>query len=210
MQTRAIKEIIESITTHLQKNKDYLNELDRAVGDGDHGSNIYRGFEAVLADSQTWEDLNLSATMKKIGMVLLGKVGGASGVLYASACLKISQGLNKESFNNEDFLNAMKVGIAEIMLKGKSKIGDKTMLDAMSGFTEAFAKKMQETSDFYEIFKYAVNGAKEGDEKTKDMVAKSGRASYLGERSIGHIDAGATSFCVIAEGILEYLEKNRG
>ncbi|MDR2008267.1 MAG: dihydroxyacetone kinase subunit L [Alphaproteobacteria bacterium] len=206
MQVSTTQGIIATITKNLETHKDELDGLDRDIGDGDHGSNIVRGFEAVLEDSKTWEGLTLAAIMKKIGMTLLAKVGGASGVLYASACLKISPALNKETLSTADFLNAINIAMLEIATKGKSAVGNKTMLDAMDGFSTALANKMQNSDNFLEILADGVAGAKEGAERTKDMVAKSGRASYLGERSIGHVDAGATSFCIIVGSILEYLE----
>jgi dihydroxyacetone kinase-like protein len=207
MQLSSVKEIIAVITKNLETHREDLDGLDRDIGDGDHGSNLVRGFDAVLEDSKNWDNLNLSAAMKKIGMTLLAKVGGASGVLYASACLKIAPSLNKENLQALDFLNAVNIAMLEISSKGKSAVGNKTMLDAMDGFSTAFAAAMQNSQDFIEILKAGVKGAEEGAAKTKNMVAKSGRASYLGERSIGHVDAGATSFCIIVSSILEYLKK---
>ncbi|MCL2567426.1 MAG: dihydroxyacetone kinase subunit DhaL [Alphaproteobacteria bacterium] len=209
MQLNSIKEIIAAITKNLEAYREDLDGLDRDIGDGDHGSNLVRGFEAVLEDSKNWDSLNLSAVMKKIGMTLLAKVGGASGVLYASACLKIAPSVNKEDLQISDFLNAINIAMLEISSKGKSAVGNKTMLDAMNGFSEAFALKMQNSQNFIEILQAGVQGAESGALATKDMVAKSGRASYLGERSVGHTDAGATSFYIIVKSILQYLKEQQ-
>lgn len=201
------KELISSVVNKIQDNQELLNQLDRDIGDGDHGSNILRGVGAVLEDSSNWTSSNISEKLKKTGMILLGKVGGASGVLYGSAFLKMSKYLDKEDLQEKDFLESLKIAKEEIMLKGKSQVGNKTMLDSLDGFIIAFEKSSAEDNNFLSSFKEGVLGAKKGAEDTKDLIAKSGRASYLGERSIGHQDAGATSFYLMMLAISEYLEK---
>ena len=184
---------LESMCDTIENEKDYLSELDGAIGDGDHGVNMAKCFREVkkkLADSSA-EDIG--ALFKDVGMVVMNSVGGAMGALYGTFFLKLSQaGAGKSEVNLADLVSMLQTGEQGILDIGKANLGDKTLIDTLSPAVRAIeaAQKEGSLADALAEFDQA---AKEGMESTKDMLAKMGRASRLGERTIGHQDAGATS-----------------
>ena len=165
-----------------------------------------RGFAAVM-EKITPEDSDVGAALKKAGMTLLSKVGGASGPLYGTAYMeagKVTAG--KTELEAEDFKNIFEAAIAGIQKRGKAVKGEKTMLDALIPASETYAKKISEGSDIVSALEAACASAREGVEFTKTIAATKGRASYLGERSIGHQDPGATSATLTLEAILDYMK----
>ena len=189
------------------ENKDFLTELDRLIGDADHGINMARGFSAVT-DKLPPEENDIGKALKTTGMTLLSKVGGASGPLYATAFMEVGKILEgkTEITNPEDFNLIFNAAIAGIKKRGQAVKGEKTMLDAFIPASETYAKKISEGSNMIDAFEAACASAREGVEFTKTIIATKGRASYLGDRSIGHQDPGATSATLILEAILEYLK----
>jgi dihydroxyacetone kinase-like protein len=174
----------------IQQNKDFLTELDMPIGDSDHGINLARGFQAVEAKLPTMEGKDAAFILKTIGMTLVSTVGGASGPLYGTAFMKAStKVVGKMELGKDDLIAMMHEAVEGIKMRGKATLGEQTMLDAMVPALEA----LKETGDL----KAALAAAEEGVEKTKDMIATKGRASYLGERSLGHQDPGATSFTLL-------------
>jgi dihydroxyacetone kinase-like protein len=199
-------EFIKYIGSEIIKNKQLLTELDQAIGDGDHGINMARGFEAVIAKIETLpETTDLSTVFKTVGMALISNVGGASGPLYGTAFLRaagVTQGKDVIDVDlAEQILNAAVNGIKE---RGKAVPGEKTMLDVLVPVHDVFINGRQKKMPMTETLVAAIAVAKEGIEFTKTIVATKGRASYLGERSIGHQDAGATSSYIILQAIYDY------
>ncbi|MBQ3458579.1 MAG: dihydroxyacetone kinase subunit L [Synergistaceae bacterium] len=201
-----IYKCISLIAERIEDNKDFLTELDREIGDSDHGINMARGFSAVI-EKLSPEDTDVGVVLKKTGMTLLSKVGGASGPLYGTAYMeagKITAG--KTELTPEDMKAVFEAAIAGIQKRGKAVKGEKTMLDAIIPASETFAKKIAEGADMVTALDAACQSAQEGVEYTKTIIATKGRASYLGERSIGHQDPGATSATITLEAIRDYMK----
>ena len=199
-----IYECLSLIAERITANKDYLTELDREIGDSDHGINMARGFSAVM-EKLTPEDSDIGAALKNAGMTLLSKVGGASGPLYGTAYMeagKITAG--KTELTPSDMKAIFDAAIAGIQKRGKAVKGEKTMLDAIIPAAEAFSAKIAGGADMVTALEAACESAREGVEYTKTIIATKGRASYLGERSIGHQDPGATSAMITLEAIRDF------
>ena len=163
-----------------------------------------RGFSAVI-EKVPRDDPDIGAMLKKTGMTLLSTVGGASGPLYGTAFMEAAKVLaGKKELTIEDFWNAFDAAIAGIMKRGKSAKGEKTMLDALVPALDAFGKETARGGSFTDGLDSACAAAEEGVEYTKTIAATKGRASYLGNRSIGHQDPGATSACIMLQAIRDY------
>ena len=190
---KKVIEIIDKIIADVDEQKLFLTELDNVIGDGDHGINLARGFDAVKTIEDTFESKDIGAILKAIGMKLVSTVGGASGPLYGTAFMKSGALLNgKTEMDMNDFIEMLQVSIDGIMKRGKAVKGEKTMLDAMIPAHDAI-----------KALDAGVKAAEEGIEYTKTIIATKGRASYLGERSIGHQDPGATSFTLMLKAVQE-------
>lgn len=172
----------------VQEEKDYLSELDGPIGDGDHGANLARGMAAALEALNSTEPQSAAEAFKAVSMALISKVGGASGPLYGSAFM----GMMKAEQAGQDLAGVLEAGLDMIVKRGHAQVGEKTMVDVWSPIVEA-VKKNQLTNDFID---QAVLS-------TKDIVATKGRASYVGERSIGHIDPGSQSSGLLFKALLE-------
>jgi len=204
-----IKGILRRISMIIETNKLYLSELDAAIGDGDHGLNMSKGFKAVIKKTEELPDDDLGNILKSSGMALVSNVGGASGPLYGTAFMKAGMILlNKSTMNINDFIEMLQVALDGIKMRGKATEGEKTMIDALSPAIEAGKKAIDEEKNVKEILILIRDAAKEGMEYTKNIIATKGRASYLGERSLGHQDAGATSMYLILNTITEELVKD--
>lgn len=193
--SKKVLEIIDKMKEDIIENKAFLTELDNVIGDGDHGINLARGFSKVEEKYASLDGKDIGTILKTVGMTLVSTVGGASGPLYGTAFMKAGAYLNgKMEMDFPMFIAALKEATAGIQLRGKSTTGEKTMLDAIVPATKAMEEKFEETNDAKQALMAGVKAAEEGVEYTKTIIATKGRASYLGERSIGHQDPGATSF----------------
>ena len=202
MNTIQVKETIYKITNKINEEKDFLTDLDNAIADGDHGMNLARGFLAVEEMLKTSEEKDLGLIFKNIGMKLVSTVGGAAGPLYGTAFLRAANPVNgKEEISTSDFIACLEVAIEGVKFRGKSTTGEKTMLDSMVPAFNEIKKTYEETNDTKKAFEAGIKAAYDGIEFTKTIAATKGRASYIGERSIGHQDPGATSFTFILETI---------
>lgn len=204
--------LISSIGQVISENKELLTDLDSAIGDGDHGINLARGFDAVRQKITSWQEDSPSDVLKKTGMTLISTVGGASGPLYGTAFLKASVvlAINKKitPITYAELFTATVEGIKTL---GKATTGEKTMLDALEPASNSFSSGVTEGKDLATCLTMALTAAEEGVSFTKSIRATKGRASYLGDRSIGHADPGATSSMLIIKAILNYVkESNRG
>ena len=185
-----IKAYAQAISGH----KDYLTALDSAIGDADHGINMDRGFQAVLARLPAFEDQDIGAIAKNVGMVLISTVGGASGPLYGTLFLQIGlSAAGKFELALDDWSSALESGVEGVVRRGKAARGEKTMLDTLQPALEALKTAASGGSSLPAALSAAEVAAHEGMLATIPMVAKKGRASYLGERSAGTQDPGATS-----------------
>ncbi len=178
----------------LADNKDYLTRLDSAIGDADHGINMDRGFGAVVAKLPTVECSDMAKILNTTGMTLVSTVGGAGGPLYGTFFMKLGATIGaKTEFSGQDWLAALDAGIAGIQQRGKSTTGEKTMLDALTPSRDALRGALEQGQDLLAALRASADAAEQGMKATIPMLATKGRASYLGERSIGHQDPGATS-----------------
>ncbi|MEG3310929.1 dihydroxyacetone kinase subunit DhaL [Streptococcus sp. SS-4456] len=179
---------MEKFNEKIQSNKDYLSQLDSPIGDGDHGGNMARGMAAVIQELSEKDYETADQVFKVVAMQLLSKVGGASGPLYGSAFM----GISKASQTDTDLADVLQAGLDMIQKRGKAELGEKTMVDVWVPVIAALRENQLTT----EIIHRAVQG-------TKDIAATKGRASYVGERSIGHIDPGSFSSGLLFEAMLE-------
>lgn len=179
---------MEKFNEKIQTNKDYLSQLDSPIGDGDHGGNMARGMAAVMQELSDKDYESADQVFKVVAMQLLSKVGGASGPLYGSAFM----GISKASQTDTDLADVLQAGLDMIQKRGKADLGEKTMVDVWGPVIAA----LRENQLSVEVIHEAVQA-------TKDILATKGRASYVGERSIGHIDPGSFSSGLLFEAMLE-------
>lgn len=190
--------------TLIDQNKGYLTELDSAIGDADHGSNMARGMTAVL--NQIADQTTADALFKKVGMTLVSSVGGASGPLYGTFFMRCAPALGSGDDIPADSLAAgLRAGFEGVVSRGKAELGDKTMVDAMSPAVDAIEASLGEGQSLAEALRAGAEAARQGREATIPLVARKGRASYLGERSQGHQDPGATSTTYLFEALASAL-----
>jgi dihydroxyacetone kinase-like protein len=185
---------LRSFAAVVAEQKEYLTRLDSAIGDGDHGINIDRGMKAATAKLDSDDGDDVGALLKTIGMTLVSTVGGAGGPLYGTLFLQMGTATaGKGELSAEDWLAALDAGVKGVQMRGKAEPGDKTMVDALVPGREAFAVALAEGLEFAEALRRSALAAEQGMQATIPLVARKGRASYLGERSAGHQDPGATS-----------------
>lgn len=178
----------------IEDNNELLTELDRQIGDADHGANMKRGFKAVLEKLPAVEDKDIGTILKTVAMTLLSKVGGAGGPLYSTLFMKAGNSIGpKMEIELVDWVQALEAGINGIAALGKALPNDKTMLDALYPALEALKSSMDQGLSIGEALSKSAEAAHQGMLATIPLVARKGRASYLGERSAGHQDPGATS-----------------
>lgn len=204
--TDRVRQLLLTLTEVIEENKQYLTDLDTPIGDSDHGINMARGFSAAAEKLNESSEGDVGDVLKTVAMALISKVGGASGPLYGTLFLKASGVMKgKSEMDVKDFADSLAEGIAGVKARGKAELGEKTMLDVLIPVQEQMAKDAAEGTDAGAALGNAAKLARECAEKTKDIQATKGRASYLGERSIGHIDPGAMSSCIIFETIAKEL-----
>jgi dihydroxyacetone kinase-like protein len=196
------KDWIFAILKILEENKSYLTELDSAIGDADHGINICRGFAAAIDAIEKDNPLDLTALFRSVSIALIKNTGGASGPLYGTFFLRLGTALKGTEVFPIDFSNALSLAIDGVMQLGHSKPGEKTMLDALTPALKA-AREAADSVNFKALALSMFAAAKDGADATIPMLATKGRASYLGERSIGHMDPGAASATLIFKTLSE-------
>lgn len=196
-------EILKAIAARIDEQKDYLTELDNEIADGDHGVNMAKGFNAVVAKLDAMADKDIGALLKTTGMTLVSTVGGSAGPLYGTAFMKAGAALkDKMEMNEADLVAAVEAAIGGIQMRGKATVGEKTMLDAICPAFDALKASVEAGEDMKAALTKAVEAAQKGVEYTKTIKATKGRASYIGDRSIGHQDPGATSATYMFEVLL--------
>jgi phosphoenolpyruvate---glycerone phosphotransferase subunit DhaL len=190
--------LIDATTAVIAAHADELTRLDQAIGDGDHGSNMARGFAAISAQRDALAELELGDALQKAGMTLVTTVGGASGPLYGSLLMGIGKGLKV----GKEPVEAFAEGVESVRKRGKSDVGAKTMLDVLVPALEA----LRASPDGLAKLRAAAISSRDA---TIPMQATRGRASFLGERSIGHLDPGATSSCLLIQAVNDVLDAGK-
>jgi dihydroxyacetone kinase-like protein len=190
----AVVDWIKAVAAGIAANKEYLTQLDSDIGDADHGANMDRGFQAVLTKLPGVADKDIGTVFKTVGMTLVSTVGGAGGPLYGTFFIQMSTtAADKLELTLADWAAALQAGVAGVVMRGKANLGDKTMVDALTPAVEALKAASAEGASLPEALRRSEQAAEQGMRDTIPLVARKGRASYLGERSAGHQDPGATS-----------------
>jgi dihydroxyacetone kinase-like protein len=206
-----IVEWLQRFASVIERNKDYLTDLDAAIGDADHGINMDRGFKKVKNQLARIEDQDIGSILKLVSMTLISSVGGASGPLYGTWFLRASAAVvGKQKLSEHDVLELLQAGLNGVLERGKAQLGDKTMVDVLSPAVVAFKQAVGTGKKTAEALREAVAAADKGLKDTVPMIAKKGRASYLGERSIGHQDPGGTSAYFMLRSLLGVVESSGG
>ena len=201
---------LEQYAVILNQNKEYLTELDSAIGDADHGINMTRGFNKVMEKLPTVADKDIGNILKTTGMALISSVGGASGPLYGTFFMRCGMvGADKEELTAEELYRLFQAGVEGIVQRGRAQLGDKTMFDLWSPALATFETALSTSNDELTVLRVVVPAAEQALKDTIPLLARKGRASYLGERSIGHQDPGATSSYLMLKTLLDTLE-NQG
>ena len=203
-----VLDFVSIFNDKMAEHRQELTQYDQAIGDGDHGINMNRGMLAVMEAYPTFEEQTIPDIFKAVGTTLLSKVGGASGPLYGTAFRKAGVAVkDKEELEAEDITAMIEKALDGIQKLGKAVAGEKTMLDALIPAKEAYAKAIAEGKSILEALTDAEAAGWEGVEYTKTIIATKGRASYVGERSIGHQDPGATSMSYLFQAAKEAAQK---
>ena len=185
---------IEAVAAVIKANKDYLTQLDSDIGDADHGTNMDRGFQAVLGKLPAVAGKDIGAVLKTAGITLVSTVGGAGGPLYGTYFMQMgTTATGKLELTLADWAAALEAGVGGVVMRGKANLGDKTMVDALTPALEALKTAAAEGATLPQALQRSAEAAEQGMRATIHLVARKGRASYLGERSAGHQDPGAGS-----------------
>lgn len=195
--------IVLSMAERIVENKAYLSEIDGKIGDGDHGVNMAKGF-GMAAERLKGRDVSLSEAFDTLGTVLLTEIGGSMGPLYGMMFTEFAEVLSGvEAIDPKALSSMLHAGLDGIVSVGSAKVGDKTLMDTLVPAIEAFDRAIADGHSFTDALTALVTAAEAGRDSTKDLMAKIGRASRLGERSIGVLDAGATSCAIILKELAE-------
>ena len=198
MDIEALARWIREFARVVTANRDLLTRLDSAIGDADHGANMDRGMTAVVAALDGEMPPSVAALFKQVGMTLVSSVGGASGPLYGTFFLRMaSTAGDVDALDGPAFATAMRAGVDGVVQRGKAQAGDKTMFDALAPAVNALDEALAGGARLDEALRVAADAAEAGRDATTAMLARKGRASYLGERSVGHQDPGATSAALL-------------
>lgn len=201
---------LKEIAVVMGQNKDYLSQLDAAIGDADHGINMNRGFQKVLAKTESFEGQDIGAILKNTGMTLISSVGGAAGPLYGKFFMQMGISLKgKMELSLEDLSNGLTKGLDGVKGIGKASVGDKTMVDVWEPVVKSLHESLSQNETLEMAAEKMATAAETGMKSTINMIAKKGRASYLGERSIGHQDPGASSSCLIVKILQDIIVENK-
>ncbi len=206
--TQDTLDVVREMAAAMEEHRRYLTKLDSEIGDGDHGNNMHRGFQAVLERLDSADPSSPADVLKTVSMALVSKVGGAAGPLYGTAFLRASSALQgKDEISAEDAAEALEAALGGIKQRGKAEAGDKTIVDALEPAVEA-AKGVASDGSVAQVFRAAADAAEEGAEATVPLTARKGRASYLGDRAQGHQDPGATSTYYLLDAATRALESS--
>lgn len=203
-----LPDVISAISQTIDSNAEEITALDQAIGDGDHVINLQRGLQALIAQSPQLAEFDWVTAWQKIGMTLMSTVGGASGSLYGTLFVSMSKAARDQILDLNVFANAFYQGVESVKQRGKSNAGEKTMLDVLIPVANALTQAATDVVPLSETLKNLPEVAIAGMESTRDMLATKGRASFLDERSRGHIDAGAKTAQLMICALVTVLEQN--
>jgi dihydroxyacetone kinase-like protein len=195
--------LIQAIAETIEKNSAEVTQLDQAIGDGDHVVNLQRGIHALQAQSAEIAQLDWVGALQKIGMTLMSTVGGASGSLYGTLFVTMSKALRDKAVDPQSFAAAFAQGVESVKLRGRAEAGEKTMLDVLIPAAQTLQKSAAASQGLKDVLADITTAAETGVEATRNMLATKGRASFLGERTLGHIDAGAKTAQLMISAIAE-------
>lgn len=208
MKTEFLLKAVDAVYHELLTHESEIESLDRALGDGDHFINVKRGITSIVAMDEELAPLEADVALQRIGMKLLSTIGGASGPLFASFFIAMAKTLKAQPDGGlEVIANAFSEGVEAIKHRGKSELGEKTMLDVLIPVAQTFSEQVQQKAEMSVLLKAIKDSAEAGMLSTKDMLATKGRAAFLGERAIGHIDAGAKSTQVMIHAVCDLAAK---
>lgn len=200
-----VKDLFVFISSHMIESKDMLTHADQAIGDGDHGIGMARGFEAVAEKLDSGDFSSVADIFRSVGFTLLASIGGASGAIFGSFFIGASNGLKDCSeLDSPAFARCLQAGLEMVKIRGKAKVGDKTMVDALEPAAQAAQANKEKSLD--EITLLTSQAAESGKENTKNLIATTGKAKTLGERSLGHPDPGAISMSLILRFTHEHIQ----
>jgi phosphoenolpyruvate---glycerone phosphotransferase subunit DhaL len=202
--TAALEAWVARFAALVSENRAYLTELDSAIGDADHGSNMDRGLSAAVAAVEESQPETAKALFTKVGMTLVSTVGGASGPLFGTFFLRMGTAFgDTPDVTAEQFATALRAGLEGVVARGKAEAGDKTMYDALAPSVDALDSALSEGISLSDALGRARDAAETGRDATIPLLARKGRASYLGERSVGHQDPGATTVALLLQAAAE-------
>ena len=197
------KDILMCMVESIQKNKDYLGEIDGLIGDGDHGMNMNKGF-SVFKERFDEVDLSFAEGLEELGVILLNEIGGSVGPIYGTVFMEMAEaGEGAQDIDVETYGKMLRAGLCGLQNIVDAKVGDKTLVDSLSPAVDAIELAASKNVGFVDALESMKKAARDGRDTTKDMIAKFGRSSRLGERSRGVLDAGATSCCIILESMAD-------
>ncbi len=202
-----VPSLIQEIASSIINNAEEVTALDQAIGDGDHVTNLQRGIHALIENCQEISQLDWSEVFQKTGMLIMTNVGGASGSLYGTLFIKMSKVMTSDPENQPDFADVFAQGVDAVKRRGKADAGEKTMLDVLIPVSTSLQQATDEGIALSDVLEQIKQVSIEGMESTRNMLATKGRASYLGERTLGHIDAGARTSQLMICSIADVLAK---
>ena len=201
------KELVRDLVQVIEENKAWLSEIDGAVGDGAHGINMAKGF-SMVGDGLDEQPDDIGSLLHYVGMTLLTHIGGAMGPIYGTFFMKMGKAvMGKKSLEASDVSGMLTAALEGVVKRGGAEVGDKTLVDTLHAAEQAFNRAIESGSTLDKSLDDMMAAARTGMESTKDMVAKKGRSSRLGERSRGTIDAGSASCCLILESLGESIKR---
>lgn len=200
---------IKIAAKRIHENGEYISKLDAVTGDGDHWANINLGFENLVAAADEMEKMPMDGVFKKIGMLMMSKIGGSSGVLYGGAYMAAGKALaGKETINSEELCLALETMVNDMMNRGKAEPGFKTMIDSLYPAVQAYKAALAEGKSDADTMDAVKKAAMDGAEATKAMEAVKGRASYQTNKGVGHLDPGAVTMSYQLECLCDYVKDN--
>lgn len=200
---------IKIAAKRIHENGEYISKLDAVTGDGDHWANINLGFENLVAAADEMEKMPMDGVFKKIGMLMMSKIGGSSGVLYGGAYMAAGKALaGKETINSEELCLALETMVNDMMARGKAEPGFKTMIDSLYPAVQAYKAALAEGKSDADTMDAVKKAAMDGAEATKAMEAVKGRASYQTNKGVGHLDPGAVTMSYQLECLCDYVKDN--
>lgn len=211
MNAEQVTGMMHAVEKALQAQRDELNRLDSQLGDGDHGTGLCEGFAEAVRRIDALENPAPGDILQAAAMALMNRMGGASGALYGTLFLRAGTSItDKDVLSPDDIAGMWQAGLDGVMQRGKAQPGDKTMIDALAPAAEAFRHAVEAGDDLAGAFGRAADAARNGALRTSELIAQHGRAKFVGERGVGHVDAGAMSIAVMFEAIRDYFDERDG